>query len=99
MGDQRPEPSEEPISKAYEQRTKQLYEARGALSEAVSTLAAELAQCREERDKLREYATSLERGIAVANDRTAAVLNMRAVRWTARPRALLHRLRSLRGSG
>lgn len=38
----------QPLAAAYEERTKQLHEARGALAEAVSTLRLELEQRREE---------------------------------------------------
>jgi predicted nucleic acid-binding Zn-ribbon protein len=105
------------LSIAYEERAKQLYEARGALAEAVSTLRQELGYCREERDqaltentglrqhaqaltgeieKLRHYASGLEGEVQAANERTAAVLNMKAVRWTARPRRTVQRLRARR---
>jgi predicted RNase H-like nuclease (RuvC/YqgF family) len=62
-------PDEEPgsLADAYERRTTQLYEARGALAEAVATLEAELRRRHEEAEGLRselagcrEYAESLE---------------------------------------
>jgi chromosome segregation ATPase len=56
----------EPLAAAYEQRTKEVHEARGALGEAVWALRLELEQRREEatalrRDnsELRQYAESL----------------------------------------
>ena len=96
------------LSTAYEQRTKELYDARGALAEAVSTLTAELSFCREERERvleenrgLREHAKALrteivklERGLADANRRTDAVLNLKVVRWTSWPRAVVYRMRT-----
>ena len=55
-----------PLADAYERRTTQLYEARGALAEAVVTLEAELKRRHEEAQGLRselagcrEYADSL----------------------------------------
>jgi hypothetical protein len=108
MDDQQSETAADPLSAAYEQRTKELYDARGALAEAVSTLTAELSHCREERDRglvenrgLREHAEALraeieklEHGLAAANQRTAAVLNLKVVRWTAWPRTLVYRIRT-----
>ena len=98
------------LSAAHEQRTKELYDARGALAEAVSTLTAELNHCREERDRvleenrgLREHTEALraeieklEHGLAAANQRTAAVSNLKVVRWTAWPRAVVYRMRARR---
>lgn len=56
----------EPLAAAHEQRTKEVYEARGALAEAVSALRLELEQRRDEttalrRDnsELRPYAANL----------------------------------------
>jgi predicted RNase H-like nuclease (RuvC/YqgF family) len=50
---------EDPLTAAYEQRTTQLHEARGALAEAVSVLKVELDQRREESKGLREHADNL----------------------------------------
>jgi DNA repair exonuclease SbcCD ATPase subunit len=48
-------PGEQPdeLGEAYEQRTNQLHEARGALAEAVATLTAELRVRREEAEAIR----------------------------------------------
>jgi chromosome segregation ATPase len=43
----------DPLAAAYEQRTMQLHEARGALAEAVSALRVELEQLREQSAELR----------------------------------------------
>ena len=55
------------LGRAYEERSAQLYDARAALAEAVSTVTAELNRCREERDRalaevqgLREHTRALE---------------------------------------
>jgi chromosome segregation ATPase len=96
------------LSAAYEQRTKELYGARGALAEAVATLTAELSFGREERKRmleenrgLREHIKALEaeiekleHGLAAANQRTDAVLNLKVVRWTAGPRSVIYRMRT-----
>jgi regulator of replication initiation timing len=108
MDDRPSDAQRDPLSAAYEQRTKDLYDARGALAEAVSTLTGELTHCREERERLleenrglREHAEALqaeigklEDGLAVANQRTAAVQNLKVVRWSAWPRAVLYRIRT-----
>jgi predicted RNase H-like nuclease (RuvC/YqgF family) len=54
---------QDPLAIAYERRTTQLYEARGALAEAVSALTVELARREDQSAALREtreYADSLE---------------------------------------
>jgi chromosome segregation ATPase len=108
MESRQSEKAAESLAAAYKQRTKEIYDARGALAEAVSTLTAELTHCREERDRvvdenrgLREHAEALhaeieklERGLAAANQRIEAVLNLRVVRWTAWPRAVVYRIRT-----
>jgi predicted nuclease with TOPRIM domain len=110
MEGQQPETAADQLSAAYEVRTKELYDARGALAEAVSTLTAELSHCRQERERLleenhglREHAKALQgeidkldQGLAVANQRTAAVQNLKIVRWTAWPRAIVYRMRTRR---
>lgn len=110
MEGQQPETAGDQLSAAYEQRTKELYDARGALAEAVSTLTAELNHCHQERERLleenqglRENAKALQAKIdkldgslAVADQRTAAVQNLKVVRWTAWPRAVVYRMRTRR---
>ena len=103
MDGRQSETAADSLSAAYEQRTKELYDARGALAQAVSTLTAELSHCREERHRvldenrgLREHAEALRAEIAAANQRTAAVLNLKVVRWTAWPRAVVYRMRTRR---
>ena len=49
MEDRQTETGADSLSAAYEQRTKELYDARGALAEAVSSLTSELSHCCEER--------------------------------------------------
>jgi predicted nuclease with TOPRIM domain len=110
MEDQQSETAADPLAAAYEHRTKELYGVRGALAEAVSMLTAELSFGREERKRLleenqglREHTKALEaeiekleHGLAAANQRTEAVLNLKVVRWTAWPRAVIHRTRTRR---
>jgi tRNA (mo5U34)-methyltransferase len=98
-------------SGAYEQRTRQLHEARGALAEAVSALTTELNQRREERNQalrenraLREQADALNTEIQnlrqhwhAAHEENVAFRNMKVVRWTASPRRFVYRLRARRG--
>jgi hypothetical protein len=101
----------DPLAGAYEQRTKQLYDARAALAEAVSALTVELGQRREEstalrdeRDRalldsraLREHAAALEGELRTARELAAALRNMKVVRWTTWPRRIVYRLRARRG--
>jgi hypothetical protein len=96
------------LASAYEQRTNQLHEARGALAEAVSVLTADLNQRRHELDRalrenrdLRERAEaldtevqSLRQHLVAAREQTAAVRNMKVVRWTVWPRRLVYRVRA-----
>jgi uncharacterized coiled-coil DUF342 family protein len=109
------------LTRAYEQRSEQLYEARGALAEAVATVTTELNHCRSERDraqvdadglrahadalqreiaKLRRYSEQLEReardahaAFAALQAKLVVVENMKVIRWSTRPRALVRRLR------
>jgi len=59
---------------AYEERTKQLYDARGAIAEAVAALTAELEQRRREAVTLREEARALR------DELDSAVTDNRALR-------------------
>ena len=99
------------VATAYEQRTKQLHEARGALAEAVSALTAELNHARSERDRaqsevagLRDHVSALDaeiekqrHALEVVHEQMAVIRNMKVVRWTAWPRRLVYRQRARRG--
>lgn len=72
--------SENPLTAAYEQRTQQVYEARGALAEAVSALTSELAQRRRELESLRdeqrardEYVQSLQEEASKQRERAVVL--------------------------
>lgn len=54
------------VSQAYSERTGQLYEARGALAEAVATLRAELSQRHEEAAAHRAEALALRQALDAA---------------------------------
>jgi hypothetical protein len=99
------------VGAAYEERTKQLHEARGALAEAVSSLTGELNHARSERDQaaeeirgLREHVGALDaeivkqrQALEVLHEQLAVIRNMKVVRWTAWPRRLVYHLRARRG--
>lgn len=85
---------------AYEQRDRQLHEARGALAELVSELTEELRGLRQERDglvhenrALRDEVDKQLRGVAQLNERIAVLENLKVVRWTAPARGFLYRAR------
>jgi type II secretory pathway component PulL len=84
---------------AYDERTRQLHDARAALSGAVSALTVELSSLREQHDlahveirNLREHKEVLLERIRMLEGELAAIRNRRVVRWTRRPRAALRRL-------
>jgi predicted nucleic acid-binding Zn-ribbon protein len=96
---------EDPLKAAHAQRTRQVYEARGALAEAVSTLTSELVQRRHEvaslRDEQRagrEYAQSLQEEASKQSEHAAVLeaelkrMHEEAVRLTAQLRAANERL-------
>jgi peptidoglycan hydrolase CwlO-like protein len=104
------------LTRAYEERGEQLYEASGALAEAVSTITAELNHCRQERDraqaeieglrahvealegeidKLGRYVVQIQDEARIAHEQVRAFQDMRVIRWSARPRAILQRVRGL----
>jgi hypothetical protein len=92
------------LPRAYEQRTAQLYDARAALAEAVSTLRTELGRRNMERDHaiaesraLRERVDLLESELRGARADIAALQGMKVVRWTAWPRRVVYRIRARRG--
>ena len=108
-----PEPqpgSDSPMAMAYEERTKQLYDARAALSGAVSALTAELANLRRDLDRaavenrglkhqeraLREHIEVLVQRIEALERELAVIRNMKVLRWTAWPRRIVYRLRARR---
>lgn len=98
------------LRRAYDERTVQLHDARGALAEAVAALTVELARRREEsaslldeRDRavrenraLRERAGELEAALKAAQTRATVLAEMKVVRYTAWPRRLVYRLRARR---
>jgi hypothetical protein len=100
------EPSDdrqEALSAAYEERTRQLYDARGALSEAASALTLELSRLREEHDEARAEVQTLREQHEAQRQRTAALeaelavmRNMKVVRWTKLPRTIVYRWRARR---
>ncbi len=76
------ESSEQPgsahlLSEAYTERTRQLYEARGALAEAVATLRAELNQRNEETTAHRAEAVALRKTLDAAELRSQTLDNER----------------------
>ena len=95
----------------HEKRTGQQHEARGAPTEVVSTVTAELNRRRDERDEalrqnrdLREHGEALDaevqtlrQALQVAHEQAAALRNMKVVRWTAWPRRLIYSMRARRG--
>ncbi len=99
-----PQPGpDSPMAMAYEERTKQLYDARAALSGAVSALTAELVDARrildglrEQERLLREHIEMLVQRIGTLEGELAVMRNMKVVRWTARPRKIVYRLRARR---
>lgn len=89
-----------PLRVAYEERDRQLREARGALAELVSELTEELRELRNDRQglmgenrALREEVDKQLRGVAQLNERIAVLENLKAVRWTAPVRGFLYRVR------
>lgn len=91
------------MEEAYNERTRQLYDARGALSEAVSALTLELSRLREQHDEARAEIQALreqqeaQRQHAQALEAELAVMrNMKVVRWTRLPRAIVYRWRARR---
>jgi hypothetical protein len=86
---------------AHEERTRQLYDARAALSEAVSALTLELSRLREEHDEaraeiqaLRDKQGAQEQHSAALEAELAVMRNMKVVRWTRWPRTVVYRLRA-----
>ena len=91
------------LTGAYEERTRQLYDARGALSEAVSALTLELSRLREQHDEagtqiraLREQQEAHRQRTAALEAELAVMRNMKVVRWTKLPRAIVYRWRARR---
>lgn len=85
---------------AYEERDRQLREARGALAELVSELTEELRELRREREALMDQNRALRdevdkqlRGVAQLNERIQSLEDLKAVRWTAPVRGFLYRMR------
>lgn len=106
----KPNDSSAALRRAYDERTIQLHDARGALAEAVAALTVELARRREEsaalldeRERafrenraLRERAGELEAALEAARTRATVLAEMKVVRYTAWPRRLVYRLRARR---
>jgi chromosome segregation ATPase len=104
MTDQHVGSDGEALANAYEQRTAQVHEARGALAQAVSALTAELSRRNDEHDRavaelgaLRERIEQVERELRAAQADVAALQSMKVVRWTAVPRRIVYRMRSRSG--
>jgi hypothetical protein len=99
-------PNDDPpdaLTVAHEQRTRQLYDARTALSGAVSALTLELSRLRQEHDEaraqiqaLREQQEAHRQHTAALEAELAVMRNMKVVRWTKLPRAVVYRLRAHR---
>jgi predicted RNase H-like nuclease (RuvC/YqgF family) len=68
------EGSDGSLARAHEQRTRQVYEARGALAEAVAALTTELGERR------RASATLRQENAALREERDTAVADNRALR-------------------
>jgi chromosome segregation ATPase len=95
---------------AYEERTRQLHDARGALAEAVAALTVELGHRREEAAELREQRDlalrdndALRREVEARGERMVeleevirTLRNMKVVRWSASLRGIVYRLRRWR---
>jgi len=101
--DQPNDDSQNALTTAYEERTRQLYDARGALSEAVSALTLELSRLREQHDEAQAQIQALREQEEASRQRTAALeaelavmRNMKVVRWTKMPRAIVYRWRARR---
>lgn len=98
-----------PLARAYDQRTKQVYDARRALGEAVTGLRTELthrreevAALRDERDRavadnraLRESRAALELEFLAAREELSVLRNMKVVRWAEIPRRFISLVRKL----
>lgn len=104
MTDQHAGSDSDAVAKAYEQRTAQVHEARGALAQAVSALTAELSRRNDEHDRavaesrvLHERVAHLEGELRAAQADVAALQSMKVVRWTALPRRIVYRMRSRSG--
>lgn len=85
------------LRRAYDERTVQLHEARGALAEAVAALLDERNHAVRENRALRERAGELEAALEVARTHATVLAEMKVVRYTAWPRRLVYRLRTRRG--
>lgn len=97
------------MARAYDQRTKQVYDARRALGEAVTGLRTELthrreevAALRDERDRavadnraLRESRAALELEFLAAREELSVLRNMKVVRWAEIPRRFISLVRKL----
>src|SRR5437588_8180310 len=88
------------LALAYEERTRELHDARAALSGAISALTVELSRLREQHDlahadirNLREHEAALLARVAALEAELEVMRNMRVVRWTAPLRARMPRLR------
>jgi ABC-type transporter Mla subunit MlaD len=88
---------------AYEERNQQLYDARGALAEAVAELTTELhhrrgevAQLTAQLEAVSRNAAKLENALRESSELITVLRNMKVVRWTAWPRRLVYRLQSRR---
>jgi chromosome segregation ATPase len=97
--------SQDALTVSSEERTRQLYDARAALSVAVSALTVELSRLRAEHDAaqgeiraLRDQQELQRRHIAVLEADLELMRNMKVVRWTKSPRAFVYRLRARRRS-
>jgi uncharacterized coiled-coil DUF342 family protein len=74
-GNESEDPDEQrALSAAYEERTRQLHDARGAVAEAVAALTVELDQRR------RDAVTRLEEARALRDERDSAVADNHALR-------------------
>jgi predicted RNase H-like nuclease (RuvC/YqgF family) len=106
-----PEESANELAAAFAQRTKQLYEARGVLGDALAALTEQLNEQRRETVMLREQVAALRDSLERAQldnrkleaelrdvlDLVNTMRNMKLMRWTARPRRLFYRARARRG--
>jgi hypothetical protein len=81
---------------AYDVRTTQLYEARAALADAVSVLAAELREVREDARYQAKVVARLEDELRAALSVIEEQRNMKVVRWTRWPRSFVYGLRGRR---
>jgi chromosome segregation ATPase len=96
------------LTTAYEEQSKQLYDARASLAATVWALTSELSSLRRDLDQatadnrglrdqeraLRDHVQRLVERIEALERQVVVIRGMKVVRWTAWPRRIVYRLRS-----